>query len=221
MKVELLSIPCAFFEMNSYLLHEESSGESCILVDAGLDAEPILEELERRKWRPEVILLTHGHADHLCGVPVIREAFPDVKIGIGAGDAESLTSASQNLSASFGVPFTLSPADWRFHDGEILTFAGISLKVLETPGHTPGHVSYVLTGDPSRVFVGDTIFRGSVGRTDFPGGDFVVLARSIRDKLYTLSDSTILYPGHGPKTTVGEERRMNGFVRGAENGDGV
>ncbi|MDO4558377.1 MAG: MBL fold metallo-hydrolase [Planctomycetia bacterium] len=214
MNTGIVTVLCDFFGMNSYLLHTESGGDLCIVVDAGMEASPILEELRRRNWRPEVILLTHGHMDHICGVPALREAFPEAKVGIGVGDAEFLTSAAVNMSAGFGFPVTLPPADFLFHDGDVRTFAGIPLEIRQTAGHTPGHVSYILPTDPVRAMVGDTIFQGSVGRTDFPGGDTGELYRSIREKLYTLPDSAILYPGHGPVTTVGEEKRTNPFVKG-------
>jgi glyoxylase-like metal-dependent hydrolase (beta-lactamase superfamily II) len=128
-----------------------------------------------------------------------------------------LTDATLNLSAAFGVPVTSPPADRLVADGEALTMAGIPLEVFEIPGHSPGHVVYVIRGaDPMIVLGGDVLFAGSVGRTDFPGGSFEQLAAGIRAKLWPLPDGTKVFPGHGPPTTVGEEKRTNPFV-----GEGV
>src|SRR5262249_7691493 len=118
-----------------------------------------------------------------------------------------------NLSAPFGMSITSPDADRTVKEGDVLEYAGIRLEVLEVPGHSPGHVIFVWRGEPSLVFGGDVLFRGSIGRSDFPGGDGELLLRGIREKVYTLPPNTIVYPGHGPVTTVGHERRTNPFVR--------
>jgi glyoxylase-like metal-dependent hydrolase (beta-lactamase superfamily II) len=134
---------------------------------------------------------------------------------IGAGDAGKLISPRSNLSAIFGLPVTSPPADVTVEEGNVYSAAGFDLEVLAIPGHSTGHVVFLWkTHDPHIAFVGDVIFAGSIGRTDFPDGDFEALAEGIRTKLYTLPDSTILYSGHGPATTVGKEKRHNPFVRG-------
>jgi glyoxylase-like metal-dependent hydrolase (beta-lactamase superfamily II) len=135
-------------------------------------------------------------------------------LAIGAAEAQKLTDPGLNLSAMFGFKMVSPPADVTLQDGEFYTAAGINMRVRTIAGHSSGHMVYLIEDcDPVMVFVGDVIFAGSIGRTDFPDGDFNQLADGIRKILYTLPDSTVLLPGHGPKTTVGVEKRSNPFVR--------
>ncbi len=128
-----------------------------------------------------------------------------------------LTDAKLNLSAAFGMPVISPPADQTLSEGDRYTAAGIELEVFEIPGHSPGHVVFIYKGmTPLQVFGGDVLFAGSIGRFDFPDGSFDILANTIRTQLYTLPDDTIVLSGHGPPTTVGEEKRTNPYVRGAE-----
>src|SRR5262249_5913115 len=124
-----------------------------------------------------------------------------------------LTDANANLSAPFGMPITSPPADRVVREGEPIDAAGIMLEVLEVPGHSPGHVVYLWRGDPSILFGGDVLFRGGIGRDDFPGSEGPLLFEGIRSKLYRLPPNTVVYPGHGPVTTIGHEKRTNPFVR--------
>ena len=134
-------------------------------------------------------------------------------MAIGAQDADKLTDAELNLSAAYGFPITSPPADTLLKEPEVYTAAGFRLRVLDTPGHSIGHVVFVWEdADPVVVFGGDVLFQGSVGRTDFPDGSFEQLAESIHQKLFTLPDDTIVLPGHGPKTTIGIEKTSNPFV---------
>ena len=112
------------------------------------------------------------------------------------------------------MPIQSPPADRLVHEGDALELAGIALEVREIPGHSPGHVVFLVRDQPIVIFGGDVLFRGSVGRCDFPGGSMALLESGIREKLYTLPDDTVVYPGHGPATTVGHEKRTNSFVRG-------
>jgi hydroxyacylglutathione hydrolase len=123
-----------------------------------------------------------------------------------------LIDANLNLSAPFGLPITSPPADRLVREGDILEIAGIRLEVLDIPGHSPGHVAFIYRGKPCRAFSGDVLFRGSVGRTDFPGGSAEVLFEGIRTKLFTLPPDTMVYSGHGPVTTIEYEKRTNPFV---------
>src|SRR5262249_55956485 len=119
-----------------------------------------------------------------------------------------------NLSAGFGTPITSPPADCLVREDDTIEYAGFTLEVREVPGHSSGHVVYIWSGgEPWIVFGGDVLFAGSIGRTDFPDGDFEQLARGIRGKLYTLPDSSIVFPGHGPRTTIGGQKRSNPFVK--------
>jgi hydroxyacylglutathione hydrolase len=133
---------------------------------------------------------------------------------IGRRDAGMLTDADANLSAPFGLPITSPVADRLLTEGDVVEEAGIRLEVLEIPGHSPGHIVLVYRGQPCLVFGGDVLFRGSVGRTDFPGGSSEQLFEGIRGKLFALPADTVVYSGHGPVTTIAHERRTNPFVGG-------
>jgi glyoxylase-like metal-dependent hydrolase (beta-lactamase superfamily II) len=202
------------FQENAYIAHPE--GESaCVVVDPGLEPEKIVRQLDQDGLTPLAVLNTHGHSDHIAGNGPLKERWPDCRIIIGQGDAAKLTDPNKNLSAMFGIPIVSPPADQQVTDGESFTVAGIEFSVREIPGHSVGHVVYVAEGNqPAVVFAGDVIFAGSIGRTDFPDGNFDALAEGIRGKLYQLPDDTRLLCGHGPETTVGREKRSNPFVSG-------
>ncbi|MDD3468935.1 MAG: MBL fold metallo-hydrolase [Thermoguttaceae bacterium] len=211
MKLDIVTICCDFFETNCYLLHAEGR-DDCVVIDSGSSA-AILTALRERGWTPSAILITHGHLDHICGLPELHQAFPEAVIGIGVNDAAALNDSHKNLSALLGFPTTVPAADQTFADNESVTFAGIPFTVREIPGHTPGHVVYAIpTTQPQEIFVGDVIFQGSIGRTDFPGGSHSQLVTGIREKLYTQPDATRLHPGHGGATSVGDEKKYNAFV---------
>src|SRR5262249_41982290 len=133
---------------------------------------------------------------------------------IGAREVRLLTDPWENMSAFFGQSVTSPPADVLVRDGEIVEYAGIRLEVLDLPGHSPGHVIFVYRTSPPLVFGGDVLFRGSIGRTDFPNSDGRLLFEGIRNKLFVLPPDTVIYPGHGPVTTVGHEKKTNPFVGG-------
>ena len=123
-----------------------------------------------------------------------------------------LLDANANLSAPFGLPIVSPPADRILHEGDRVEFAGIALDVLDVPGHSPGHIAFVFRGETCLAFAGDVLFRGSIGRSDFPGGDHATLIRSIREKMFVLPDTAVVYPGHGPVTTIKHEKRTNPFL---------
>ena len=199
------------FEENTYITWEPPRKDA-IVVDAGLQPDLILDFLREQGLSVAAILNTHGHADHIGGNAELKTTFPDAPLMIGAGDAAMLTDADLNLSAPFGMPVTSPPADQVLREGEIVEIGGIRLEVLEIPGHSPGHIVFVLRGQPCLVFGGDVLFRGSVGRTDFPNSRPEVFVAGIRGKLFTLAPDTVVYPGHGPTTTVGHERKTNPYV---------
>lgn len=199
------------FDENSYVVWLEGRKDA-LVVDPGLEPELILELLERHELTPAAILNTHGHADHIGGNEAMKQAFPAAPLLIGEHEAHLLTDADANLSAPFGMPIISPPADRLVREGEKLSLAGLDLEVFEIPGHSPGHVVFVHRSNPVIVLGGDVLFRGSIGRTDFPGGSFEILERGIHTKLFTLPDDTVVYPGHGPVTTVGHEKRTNPFV---------
>jgi hydroxyacylglutathione hydrolase len=199
------------FEENSYIVWLEGRSDA-LVIDPGLEPDLLLDFLRDQGLTVAAILNTHGHADHIGGNGALKQAFPNAPLVAGIHEAELLGNADLNLSGPFGFPIVSPPADRLVREEELLEYAGIPLEVFEIPGHSPGHVVFVYRGSPCLVFGGDVLFRGSIGRTDFPGGSFDRLAEGIRGKLFTLPADTVVYPGHGPTTKVGHERQTNPFV---------
>ncbi len=195
---------------NGYIVHEDSARRAAI-IDPGGDAPRVLEALNQFGLTAEVIVVTHAHFDHIGAV---RELVEATKAPFLLYEAELpvLQVAAERASTLFGIHVPQPPAPDRLvHHGDILTLGGARFRAVHTPGHSPGHMC--LIGD--RVaFVGDVIFQGGIGRTDLPGGDYETLMRSIATHILPLPDDTILYNGHGPATTVGQERRTNPFLVG-------
>jgi glyoxylase-like metal-dependent hydrolase (beta-lactamase superfamily II) len=211
--LRLATIVSQPFDENTYIAWHDGSSQ-CIVVDPGLEPELILEALERYHLTPAAILNTHGHSDHIAGNAAMKERWPECPLVIGDHETAKLSDPMQNLSGLFGLALTSPPADETVAEGDKYSAAGFELLVREIPGHSSGHVVFVAHEErPMVVFGGDVLFAGSIGRTDFPDGDFDVLARGIREKLYPLPDGTIVLPGHGEPTTIGREKRSNPFVR--------
>jgi hydroxyacylglutathione hydrolase len=204
----IVSMP---FAENTYVVWRPQRKDA-LVIDPGLEPESILDFLKGERLRPAILLNTHGHGDHIGGNADLKQAFPDAPLIIGANEERLLTDSMANLSAPFGMPIVSPPADRLVREGDVIEAAGISLEVLDIPGHSPGHVVFVLREDPIVVFGGDVLFRESIGRHDLPGSNGPLLLAGIRDKLFTLPDSTVVYPGHGPVTTVGHEKKSNPFV---------
>jgi glyoxylase-like metal-dependent hydrolase (beta-lactamase superfamily II) len=193
---------------NCYLVRCSDNGEA-LVIDPGAEPEVILKQLEMEGLTLRYIINTHGHGDHIGANAALKE-LTGAAILIHAGDAPMLTSAVKNLSAWLDGGIVSPPADRTLADGDELRCGDIVFKVLATPGHTPGGISIL---GPGVVFTGDTLFQGSIGRTDFPGGSFTVLLKSIREKLLILPDETLVYPGHGPATSIGREKMENPFLQ--------
>ena len=171
---------------------------------------PLLAWIGERELDVEAIWNTHGHIDHIAGNASVKEAFPDAPLVIGAGDAAMLTDPMANLSGMAGVRIVSPEATKTVTEGQTLEALGFEWTVREIPGHSPGHVVFICSEtDPPIVLGGDVLFQGSIGRFDFPGGDGRLLVEGIRQKLYTLPDASIVYPGHGPATTIGTEKKTN------------
>ena len=211
MRVEIEVIVSVPFMENTYVVHQNGRTD-CLVVDPGFQPDLIIRLLRSRELVPAALLLTHGHADHIAGNTSLRREWPEVPILIGKGDAPMLADARANLSALGGVAVTSPPADRLLAEGDRVEVAGLTLDILDLPGHSPGHIVYVMRGEsPIVVLGGDVLFQGSIGRCDFPGGSQELLVGGIRRKLFTLPEDTIVYPGHGDPTTVGEEKRSNPF----------
>ena len=203
-------------EANCYLVVERASG-AAVCIDPGAEVERVLNEITRRKLRLACIALTHGHADHIGAVCALREAHR-VPVAIHADDAPMLESAAHNLSIFLNASFTVESAEHRLQHGDTIPFGSSALEVIHTPGHTPGCVCFFLRDAGAGVpwlFSGDTLFQLEVGRCDLPGGDWPTLQRSISERLYCLPDATVVYPGHGPATTIIREKMENPHVRSA------
>ena len=200
------------FDENTYIVHWPGRSDA-IVVDPGLEPGAILDYLDRHSLTPAAILCTHGHSDHIAGNAALKQRWPDCPLVIGAGDADKLTDPELNLSAPFGLPLVSPAADRTVAEGDRFAAAGVEFDVYEAPGHSAGHVVFLCQqSSPWRLFGGDVLFRGSIGRTDLYDGDFDALRDAIHRKLFTLPDDTIVHPGHGPATTIGHEKRTNPFV---------
>lgn len=210
----LVSMP---FAENTYVVWQTGRTDA-LAIDPGLEPDLILTFLKEQGLTVTAILNTHGHADHIGGNEALKQAFPQAPLLIGSGDAPMLTDPMANLSALYGIPITSPPADTLLREGDIVEHAGIRFEVLDIPGHSPGHIVFVQRAAPCLVFGGDVLFRGGIGRFDFPNGNGPQLVQGIRNKLFALPPDTVVYPGHGPVTTVGQEKRFNPFV--GENASG-
>jgi glyoxylase-like metal-dependent hydrolase (beta-lactamase superfamily II) len=207
-------ITSQMFAENAFVVHLEGKSE-CIVVDPGFDAQDIIARIGDRGLTPAAILNTHGHADHIAGNGALKGQWPDCPLVIGADEASKLADPMGNLSGTYGISLRSPEADQLVREGDVVRFADIALEVVETPGHSRGHVVFVWKEtSPWIVFGGDLLFQGSVGRSDFPDSNPQDLIDSIQKKLYAMPEDTVVLPGHGDATTIGEEKRSNPFVRG-------
>jgi hydroxyacylglutathione hydrolase len=197
---------------NCYLIGCEEKREA-VIIDPGFDdvkeAEKIMKVVDKEKLHVKYIVNTHGHSDHISGNGILKK-MTGAPILIHEYDASMLTNSERNFSELYGEKMTSPPADKLLHEGDIINVGNVRLKVLHTPGHSKGGIS-LLCDDV--VFTGDTLFAGSIGRTDFPGASYREIMDSIKRKLAVLPDYLEVYPGHGPASTIGEEKRSNPFLQ--------
>ncbi len=195
-------------ETNCYIIADEKTNEGAV-IDPGADSSLILDKIETLGMKLQYILLTHTHYDHIGAVAQLKRV-TGAKLAVSEEDAAGLTDGRWNLSAYGGSSVEAAEADILLKDGDELRLSGQTIKVLSTPGHTKGGVCFLCGGE---LFSGDTLFAGSVGRSDFPGGSMDALVQSIKTKLMPLDDGVRVYPGHGPATTIGRERAGNPYIR--------
>ena len=206
LKVEPLIVGPLF--SNCYIIYDDKAKQGAV-IDPGDDAEDILEAVKNLGIKIKYILATHGHFDHVGAVAPLKKKF-NAEFLAHKGDFFFLEDGV-NAAHRWGIDIAKPPKPDRFiEDGDKIKVGEFELEVLHTPGHSPGGVSFLID---RMVFGGDTLFQGSIGRTDFRKGSFEVIANSIRKRLYSLPDDTIVYTGHGPVTTIGDEKRHNAFVR--------
>ncbi len=199
------------YATNCYVVASSRTPGRCWIVDASFDLDPMILHMQSAGLVPEALVLTHAHVDHIAGVRTLRAAYPSLPILIHAAEERWLNDPLLNLSAFSGMPTTAPSATRLLAEGDRLDWGAGPWNVLHTPGHSPGSVTLVNEADRT-AFVGDALFSGSIGRTDFPGCSHETLEASIRSKLYTLDRETTIFPGHGPESTIGRERRSNPFV---------
>ena len=195
-------------ESNCYLVADEETGEG-LIVDPGEEGERILRTVMQEGITPRYLINTHGHVDHIGANSYLKEKIGTIRIGIHEADARMLINTNENLSGFAGEEVTSPPADFFLEDGDEITVGKVCLRIIHTPGHTRGGICLFGEG---KVLAGDTLFAGSVGRTDLPGGSMELLMESLRGKLMVLPEETVVWPGHGEWTTIGQEKANNPFI---------
>ncbi len=206
--MKILKMALGPLQGNCYIVYDEDTKDA-IVIDPGHDGHKVAQVLKDRDLNAVYFLLTHGHVDHIGGLPELKEIYPDVPVVLHEDDRDLLDDPGLNLSLqAIGKAISMKP-DKIVSDGDTLEFAHHKIEVLHTPGHTKGGICFKIDDD---VFTGDTLFRDSIGRSDFYGGDGTQLIESILNKLMVLPDETNIYPGHMERSTIGREKESNMFI---------
>lgn len=207
--MRITNLPSGALQANTYLAVDEKTNEGFI-VDPGGYNKVLTKEVRDNDVKIKYIILTHGHSDHICGVNEHKAEFPDAKIVAYKDEEAMLENPNLNQSPGFGVPYS-TKADILVSDGDELKVGDVTLKFIHTSGHTEGGMC-IYVKEAKALFSGDTLFRQSIGRTDFPGGSYKEIMDSIRKKLFLLPDDTNVFPGHMGTTSIGFEKENNPFV---------
>jgi len=218
MKVKTLSL--GNMDNNCYIVYDETTRDAAI-IDAPTDAAKILSAIVDNQLACNYILLTHAHYDHIGALDELKNA-TGAQVCIHESEALALNDSTANLARYSGAKCPVSPADMLLRDGDVVQFGFVNTLVLNTPGHTVGGLCFYCTDTTPcensiitkpALFSGDTLFHKDIGRCDFPGGSYATIKQSIRRKLYTLPDETIVYPGHGRSTSIAYEKQHNNYIR--------
>lgn len=209
MRIETLAV--GPLQSNCHVVTDGESPEAMI-VDPGAEAGRIVAVVEALGGEPRWIVDTHPHGDHIAANAALKRRFPEAQLVIHRLDAPALTDPRLNLSYMLGANLVSPAADREVEEGDEIELGRLRFRVLHTPGHTPGGMCLLADTEPPVLFCGDTLFCGGIGRSDFPGGDHAALIDGIRRKLLVLPDATRVLTGHGPETTIGQERRGNPFL---------
>lgn len=204
-----LQIPLGPMQTNCYVLYNEE--KDCIIFDPGDQGTDLNKYLKTEGFSPLAIVMTHAHFDHIGAIDVVRDEW-SIPVYIHKLEAEWLTNPALNGSARYGATITARAADHLLTQEEPLTIGIFTLHILHTPGHSPGSISYY-SKEANAIFAGDTLFDGSIGRTDLPGGNHEQLLSSIKTKLFVFPETTEVMPGHGPVTTIKKEKESNPFLK--------
>ncbi len=196
-----------YFQTNTWLLFDDET-KTGVLIDPSAPSEELLSDIRELGLSIAYIVNTHGHGDHIGGNDWFRSRL-QAKLAIHADDAAMLPDNRKNLSVYMDSPIPAHQADLLLNDGDSLPLGNFTIHIIHTPGHTKGGIC--LLAD-KLLISGDTLFEQSIGRTDFPGGDHAQIIHSIKTKLFTLADDTVVYPGHGPRTAIGMEKQNNPFI---------
>lgn len=205
-------VTVGMFEENCYLYACPETREA-VIIDPGDEPEKILDAIQELKLIPRYIINTHGHIDHICAIDAVSAVYP-VPLAIHPADVPLYTDERTAQEYELTAPLVKRKPDILLQEGDTISFGNLTLEVIHTPGHTSGGIC--LISQPYCVFSGDTLFYRSIGRTDFPGGSYEQIEQSIRNKLYTLEDELVVFPGHGQPTTIIEEKYENPFITAEE-----